>query len=158
MTAQERKEKIDRIRLLPKEVEETIRGLSDGQLDTPYSEGKWTVRQVVHHLADSHMNAFVRMKLMVTEHMPTLKPYNQDEWAKLHDSSKLPVQSSLSILKGLHDRWCALLDHLPEEMWARKANHPEHGEVSMESMLNTYAGHGRHHVEQIRSLKKAKGW
>lgn len=158
MTAAERHEKIGMIRDLPDSVEAAVKGLDDKQLDTPYREGGWTIRQVVHHLADSHMNAVVRMKLMVTEDHPTLKPYNQDAWAGLADSSRLPVQSSLSILRGLHERWASLLASLPESAWARTALHPERGEVTMEGTLSTYASHGANHVRQITGLRKAKGW
>jgi len=158
MTAAERREKIGKIRDLPDAVEAAVKGLSDQQLDTPYREGGWSIRQVVHHLADSHMNAFVRMKLMVTENRPTLKPYDQDAWAGLPDSSRLPVQSSLAIIRGLHERWAALLEDLPERDWTRTALHPERGEVTMEGTLSTYAGHGANHVRQITGLRQEKSW
>jgi len=158
MTGKERREKIEKIRKLPDELEETIRGLDDQQLNTPYGEGKWTVRQVVHHLADSHLNAFVRMKLIATENLPALKPYDQDEWAKLYDSTSLPVRSSVAILRGLHERWCALMDHMPEAGWGRKGMHPEHGELTVEGILNMYANHGKNHLDQIRNLKAARKW
>ncbi len=158
MTAAERQEKIEKIRDLPNVVEAAVKGLNDQQLDTPYREGGWTIRQVVHHLADSHMNAFVRMKLMVTENHPTLKPYDQDAWAGLPDSNRLPVQSSLAIIRGLHERWATLLAALPESAWVRAAHHPERGEVTMEGTLSTYAGHGANHVRQITGLRQAKGW
>lgn len=158
MTAAERREKIEKIHSLPNAVEAAVKGLNDQQLDTPYRDGGWTIRQVVHHIADSHMNAFVRMKLMVTETNPTLKPYNQDAWAGLPDSNRMPVQSSLAIIRGLHERWSTLLASLPETAWARTAYHPERGEVTMEGTLSTYAGHGANHVGQIIGLRRAKGW
>jgi hypothetical protein len=152
-----RKERIERIRSLPAELEHAVAGLNDSQLDTPYRSGGWTVRQVVHHVADSHMNAFVRMKLILTEDRPTLKPYDQDAWAGLHDSM-LPPDASLPIIRGLHSRWVTLLEHVPEEAWTRTAHHPESGEVSLDSLLTTYARHGENHVAQITGLRKGKGW
>ena len=158
MTAAERAEKISKIQSLPPEAEAAVKGLTDQQLDTPYREGGWTPRQVIHHLADSHMNAFIRMKLILTETNPTLKPYDQEEWAKLPDTAKLSVQASLSILKGLHERWTALLKSTTDSDWSRTALHPESGTVTLESLLNTYARHGANHVQQITSLRTAKGW
>jgi hypothetical protein len=158
LTTTERREKIAKIRQLPAAVEASVKGLNDRQLDTPYRPGGWTVRQVVHHLADSHMNAVIRMKLILTEEAPTLKPYDQDAWAKLIDTSTLPIQSSLSLLGGLHDRWTKLLESLPDGAWSRTAHHPERGDVSLESMLITYAGHGEKHVGQITNLRNAQGW
>ncbi|MBI4552853.1 MAG: putative metal-dependent hydrolase [Candidatus Latescibacteria bacterium] len=157
ITPAERRDCIARIQQLPALVEEAVKGLHDDQLNTPYRQGGWTVRQVVHHLADSHLNAFVRMKLILTEDRPTLKPYDQDAWAKLPDAA-MPVASSVSILKGLHDRWTVVLEHVPESGWTRSAFHPEIGEVTLERMLVTYAGHGEHHVGQITGLRAAKGW
>jgi hypothetical protein len=157
-TPKERNEKIAKIRKLPEQLELAVKGLDEQQLDTPYRPGGWTVRQVVHHLADSHMNAYVRMKLMLTEDTPTLKPYDQDEWAKLVDSSKLPIRTSLSILKGLHDRWTFLLESLPDAAWNRAGHHPERGDVTLESMLTTYAGHGEKHIGHITGLRTSKGW
>ncbi len=154
----ERRKKIDRIRALPSLLEETVKGLNDKQLDTPYREGGWTVRQVVHHLADAHLNAFVRMKLMLTEERPAIKPYNQDAWAAQPDSTEMPIGVSLEILRGLHDRWCKLLERVPEGGWTRTALHPERGEVTLESQLSVYAGHGDKHVEHIANLRRVKGW
>lgn len=158
MTATERTEKISRIRSLPDEAESAVKGLTDKQLDTPYREGGWTPRQVIHHLADSHMNAFIRMKLILTEKGPTLKTYDQEEWAKRADSVTLSVQSSLSILKGLHERWTALLQNATDGDWSRTAQHPESGTVTLESLLNTYARHGANHCQQITKLREARGW
>jgi len=158
LTAADRREKIASIRKLPAAIEAAVKGLNDQQLDTPYRIGGWTVRQVVHHLADSHLNAFVRMKLILTEDHPTLKPYDQDEWAKLPDTQGTPIDSSFSILKGLHDRWCKLLENVPDTGWSRAAHHPENGEVTLESMLSTYARHGEKHVEHITGLRATKRW
>lgn len=157
LSAAERLEKIASIRNLPVVLEASIKGLGDTQLDIPYRSGGWTVRQVIHHLADSHLNAFIRMKLILTEEKPTLKPYDQDEWAKLPDSS-MPTASSLAIIRGLHERWVSLLEAVPESSWNRSALHPEIGEVTLESLLLTYAGHGQNHVQQIKALRTTNGW
>lgn len=158
LTATDRRDMIAKIQQLPALVEAAVKGLNDDQLNTPYRQGGWTVRQVVHHLADSHLNAFVRMKLILTEERPTLKPYDQDDWARLADAADAPVQSSLSIIRGLHDRWTVLLESVPGSSWSRSAFHPEIGEVTLEHMLAMYANHGKHHVGQITGLRTAKGW
>jgi hypothetical protein len=156
-TAAERQQQIDRIEELPRRIEEAVRGLDDRQLDTPYREGGWTPRQVVHHLVDSHSNALIRMKLTLTEDHPPLKPYDQDAWAKLADS-RLPVEPSLAILRGLHERWTALLRSLPEEAWARTAFHPERGDITLDDQLALYAEHGAKHAKQITDLRSRQGW
>ena len=157
MENQERLKRIARIRALPGILVESVRGLSDDQLDTPYRQGGWTVRQVVHHLADSHLNAVIRMKLILTEDRPVLKAYDQEEWAKLADSS-MPIELSIMIIKGLHDRWVRLLENVADDQWSRSALHPETGEVTLDGLLRTYAHHGANHVKQIRDLREAKGW
>lgn len=157
MTQKEIEDRIEKIRQLPVLVEAAVGGLSDAQLDTPYRDGGWTVRQVVHHLADSHLNAFVRMKLIITEDNPTLKTYDQEEWAKLPDYL-LSVDASLSILRGLHGRWVALLNSVPMDGWSRSANHPESGIVQLGDLLTMYAKHGENHLGQITSLKSARNW
>jgi len=149
---------IDAIAALPDQIEAAVKDLNDAQLDTPYRQGGWTVRQVVHHLADSHMNAFIRMKLILTEMNPTLKPYNQDEWAVQSDVRGVPVASSLAILRGLHARWTMLLRAVSESGWGRKAIHPERGEITLQGMLQTYSGHGAKHVEHVLGLRRAKNW
>jgi len=156
-TAEERQKQIDRIEELPRLLEEAVRGLDDEQLDTPYREGGWTVRQVVHHLADSHANAVTRMKLILTEDHPTLKTYDQDEWAGLADSA-LPLEPSLAIVRGLHQRCTALLRAVPEEAWPRTAFHPERGDITLDDLLGLYAGHGANHVRQITDLRARQGW
>jgi hypothetical protein len=156
--SEDHRKKIGRIRALPSALEEAVRGLNDKQLDTPYREGGWTVRQVVHHLADAHMNAFVRMKLILTEERPAIKPYDQNAWAALPDSTAMPIGVSMEILKGLHDRWALLLDRVQEDEWTRTAVHPERGEVTLEGQLTVYAGHGDKHIGHIMGLRRAKGW
>ncbi len=158
MTQSERKQKIEQMRKLPDVLEASVSGLNEAQLDTPYRAGGWTVRQVVHHIADSHMNAFVRTKLILTEEHPTVKPYDQDRWAALIDGSRLPIGSSLALVRSLHERWTALLDSLSEDSWKRSGHHPESGELTLERILTIYAGHGEKHVGTIRDLRSARGW
>ena len=158
MTAEERRGKIAAIKDLPSLLEEALRGLRPDQMEIPYRSGGWTIRQVVHHLADSHMNAFIRMKLLLTEDHPTLKPYDQDAWANTADVSRVDPGRSTEILRALHERWGVLLENIPEDAWERTGHHPERGEVSMKNILAIYAEHGRKHVEQITGLRKARGW
>jgi uncharacterized damage-inducible protein DinB len=158
LTRAERNELVRRIRQLPAKVEAAVSQLNEEQLNTPYRKDGWTVRQVVHHLADSHMNAFIRVKLLLTEERPTLKPYDQEKWALLSDTAKTPITSSLAILQGVHDRWSVLFENLPEASWSRSGLHPETGEVTVESLLSSYAGHGDNHLKQITSLIAEKGW
>lgn len=158
LTSVQREELINKMRQLPDQIEAAIRGLGDEQLDTPYGPGKWTPRQVVHHLADSHMNAFVRMKLVLAEDKPTLKPYNQDIWARFEDASKLPVAPSLAIIRGLHERMVYMLEHAKESDFARPAHHPEHGEITLDTLVGIYGRHGEKHCGQITGLRSAKGW
>jgi uncharacterized damage-inducible protein DinB len=153
-----RRENIERIHHLPEYAAAAVAGLTEAQLDTPYREGGWTVRQVIHHLADAHLNGFTRMKLALTEERPTLKTYDQDAWALTADAHIHPMRASLGILEGLHARWATLLENLPEEVWARTALHPEAGEMDLDRMLAIYAGHGDHHVAQITGLREARGW
>jgi hypothetical protein len=157
-TETERRELIDAIERLPRELESAVHGLSDAQLDTPFREGGWTVRQIVHHLADSHANALIRMKLAITEDSPTLKPYDQDRWALLADSETYPIAPSMRILEGLHERWTTLLRALPSDAWARDAMHPENGTMTLDDLLRTYGHHGANHVAQITRLRAAHGW
>jgi hypothetical protein len=158
MTAPERAARIEQIRDLPSALHAALRGLTDEQLDTPYRPGGWTVRQVVHHLADSHMNAFVRMKLILTEDRPTLKPYDQNAWALLPDSSTAPLGASLALLDGLHARWTIVLTGVREEQWGRSARHPETGELTLEGLLQTYSAHCAKHLGHILGLRTARGW
>ena len=154
---EERNSRIAEIRDFPPVIREAVEGLSDPQLDTPYRDGGWTVRQVVHHIADSHANAYLRFKWLVAEDHPTIKVYDQDVWATLPDSLSEPG-SSLRLLDGLHERWATFLELLPDEAWSRRGIHPERGEVSLEDLLEIYSGHGAHHAGQITDLRARKGW
>ncbi len=154
---EERNSKIAEIRDFPPVIREAVEGLNDKQLDTPYRDGGWTVRQVVHHIADSHANAYLRFKWLVAEEYPTIKVYDQDVWAELPDSLSDPA-GSLRLLDGLHERWATFLELLPDEAWSRTGNHPERGEVSLEDLLEIYSGHGAHHAGQITDLRARKGW
>ena len=158
LSPQQRHEQIARMRRLPEDLAAAVKGLNDTQLDTPYGEGKWTIRQVVHHLADSHMQAFGRVKLIVTEDKPAFKPYNGNEWARLPDAQRAPIAPSLKILEGLHHRWCDLLSALPDAAWQRHATHPERGDVTLDDQIAIYASHGEKHIGHIMGLRKAKGW
>jgi uncharacterized damage-inducible protein DinB len=142
----------------PENLRAAVKGLSDPQLDTPYRDGGWTVRQVVHHVPDSHMNAYVRFKLALTEDDPTIKPYAEDRWAELADTKVTPVDVSLVLLDTLHYRWVQLLRSLAPEDWKRTFRHPELGPMTLEKTLALYAWHGRHHVAHITELRKRMSW
>jgi hypothetical protein len=135
-----------------------VAGLSAQQLDTPYRDGGWTVRQVTHHVPDSHMNAYVRYKLALTEDEPTIKPYAEDRWAELADTQSTPLEVSLALLDSLHTRWAQLLRSLSPADWKRQFRHPDLGVVSLERNLALYAWHGKHHVAHITELRKRMGW
>jgi len=158
ITSSEIRAMIEDIRRLPDAIREAILHLNDDQLDTPYRNGGWTIRQVVHHLADSHINAYIRMKLILTENNPTLKPYDQDLWAVLPDARYLPPESSIFILQGIHFRWTVLLDNLTDDALNRTAYHLENGEVTLGSMIKSYSHHGLNHVKQITDLRNKMGW
>ena len=142
---------------LPMEMRAAVRGLTDEQLDTPYRPGGWTVRQVVHHVPDSHMNAFIRLKLALTEENPTVKPYDEKAFAELADQ-QLPIDGSLILLDGLHARWTTLLETLTSEQFARPLYHPEIGAITVEYLVQTYGWHSRHHVAHITRLRAREGW
>lgn len=146
------------IAALPRELRRAVAGLSPAQLDTPYREGGWTVRQLAHHLADSHMNAFIRCKLAVTESSPRIAPYNQDDWVKTPDVTGLDIGPSLVLLDGLHARWAALLSSLAPADFQRTFDHPEGGPQTLEKQVQHYAWHCRHHVAHIDALRKRKDW
>ena len=158
VTEDDRKQFIAQIEEAPARLRAAVAGLSDAQLDTPYREGGWTVRQVVHHLPDSHLNAYLRFKLALTEDEPTIKPYEQQLWAELPDGKSAPIEMSLQLLEWLHRRWVLVLNSMKPEDFARTFNHPELGVVTLERNLAAYAWHGRHHVAHITELRKAKGW
>ena len=142
----------------PANLRAAAKGLSDAQLDTPYRPGGWTVRQVVHHVPDSHMNSYVRFKLALTEDEPTIKPYAEDKWAELVDTKATPIEVSLTLLDSLHDRWMRLLRSLTSDDWKKTFRHPELGAMTLEKTLALYAWHGRHHVAHITELRKRMSW
>ena len=158
LTAGERTALIDHIAAAPQKLREAVRGLDERQLATPYREGGWTVRQVAHHIPDSHLNAYVRLKLALTEEKPTIKPYDESAWAALPDSSVVPVETSVTLLESLHARWVALLRQMRPADFARQFTHPEHGLLNLDWFLSDYAWHGRHHVAHITSLRQRMGW
>jgi uncharacterized damage-inducible protein DinB len=153
-----RAEHIHTLRLLPERLQAAVSGLADPQIDTPYREGGWTVRQLVHHIADSHANSYVRFKLALTEDWPTIKPYDEAAWANLADSHRLPVDSSLALIAALHTRWVALLESMSEEDFQKGFNHPEKGRQNLAKTLALYDWHSRHHTAHITSLRARQGW
>ena len=146
------------IAAMPSRLRSAVQGLDREQLDTPYREGGWTVRQTVHHYADSHMNAFVRVRLALTEDWPTIKPYDEKAWAMLRDSTGAPIGWSLDLIESLHARWVMMLDSLTNEEWKRGVNHPENGPMTIEYATLVYAWHSKHHVAHITTLREQKGW
>jgi len=156
LTSAERNSFINDIEAAPAKIRAAAAGMSEAQLDTPYRPGGWTARQVIHHVADSHMNAFIRFKLAVTEAEPIIKPYDQDSWASLPDMSA-PIGVSLNILDGLHHRWVLVLRSLSEEDFAKTFVHPELGKVSLDKNLALYAWHGRHHTGHVHSVRERAG-
>jgi hypothetical protein len=157
-SVEQRQKLIEDIQKAPAALRAVVRGLSPEQLETPYRDGGWTVRQVVHHVPDSHMNAYVRFKLALTEQEPTIKPYMEDRWAELQDSQSTPLEVSLALLENLHARWVPLLRSLKEADWKRSFHHPELGLVPLEKNLALYSWHGRHHVAHITALREKMGW
>jgi uncharacterized damage-inducible protein DinB len=157
LSPEQRSAAIDALAAAPAALEAAVRGLSDAQLDTPYREGGWTVRQVVHHVADSHMHAYMRIRFALAEDNPTIKPYDENAWVGLPDST-LPPAVSLELLRALHTRLVAMLRALPAQAFARTLLHPENGPMTLDSMLNVYSWHGRHHTAHITELRKRKGW
>ena len=153
-----REEFINDIEQTPAALRSAVQGLSPQQIETPYRGGGWTVRQVVHHVPESHMNAYIRFKLALTEESPTIKPYLEDRWATLPDVHSTPPEVSLSLLDALHNRWVRLLRSLQARDWKRTFNHPELGIVPLEKTLALYAWHGKHHVAHITELRKKMGW
>ncbi|MGA3159837.1 MAG: YfiT family bacillithiol transferase [Terracidiphilus sp.] len=145
------------LRLLPERLRAAVAGLKDTQLDTPYREGGWTARQVVHHIADSHAQAYIRCKTALTEDWPTIKVYDEAAWAKLPDS-RLPIEGSLKLIEALHGRWVALLESLSEDDFRKGFNHPERGRVNLATALAMYEWHSRHHTAHITGLRARMGW
>ena len=158
LTAEQRKQCIEDIAAAPKNLRAAIAGLNPEQIETPYRDGGWTVRQVVHHVPESHMNAYIRFKLALTEDEPTIKPYEEDRWAKLPDVQSTPLEVSLSLMDLLHDRWVRVLKAINPEEWKRNFKHPELGVVPLEKNLCLYSWHGRHHVAHITELRKRMNW
>jgi uncharacterized damage-inducible protein DinB len=142
----------------PAALASAIRNLSETQLETPYRPGGWSVRQLVHHVADSHVNAYTRFKLALTEDNPTIKPYDEARWAELYDSAATPIEVSLTLLEALHRRWVVLLESLKEEDFARPLMHPDNGPMTLDRLLQMYAWHGRHHVAHVTALRTREGW
>ncbi|MGA9075061.1 MAG: putative metal-dependent hydrolase [Candidatus Sulfotelmatobacter sp.] len=157
-TEEQRQSYLADIEQTPSKMRAAVKGLSDQQLDTPYRPDGWTVRQVAHHVPDSHLNAYVRFKLALTEEEPTIKPYAEDRWAQLADTQATPVEVSLTLLDSLHTRWIRLLRSLKPEDWKRTFRHPELGLMPLEKNLALYSWHGRHHVAHITTLRQRNGW
>ena len=158
VTEADRETFIRQIEEAPARLREAVAGLTLEELNTPYREGGWTVRQVVHHVPDSHMNSYVRFRLALTEDEPTIKPYMENLWAELPDARSAPIDLSLGLLESLHKRWVTLLRSLTPEQWTRQFRHPELGVVPLDRNLALYAWHGRHHVAHITSLRERMGW
>jgi hypothetical protein len=155
----ERTAAIAAITAAPAQLRTAVSGLTDAQLDTPYRPGGWSVRQVVHHVPDSHMNAYTRFKLALTEDVPTIKPYDEAKWAELEDSKSKLVEHSLALLDHLHARWVFLLERMTAADFGRKLNHPEwEAPLSLDAMLALYAWHGRHHAAHVTSLRERNRW
>ncbi len=142
----------------PQDLRAALEGLTEAQLETPYRDGGWTLRQVAHHVPDSHINAYVRTKLALTEDAPIIKPYDEAGWALLEDTKAVPLEVSLRLLEAIHTRWVVLLQSLQPSDWARTYQHPVSGAISLERMLALYAWHGQHHVAHVTSLRKQKNW
>src|SRR5688572_26371057 len=158
LTAAEREAAIDAIAATPIRLRAAILGLTPEQLDTPYRPDGWTVRQLVHHVADSHINSYVRFRLAMTEDNPAIKSYEEARWAELEDARNAPIEISLALLDALHQRWVRLLRSLGPDDFSRTVNHPEHGTISLDSLLALYDWHGRHHVSHVTRLRQRMGW
>lgn len=158
LTPDERKSMIEQIAATPARMREAVRGLTPQQLETRYRDGGWTLRQVVHHVPDSHLNSYVRFKLALTEDVPMIKGYDEAAWAELSDSRDTPIETSLDMLDSLHDRWVRLLRSMSDRDFQRKLNHSEHGPISLDALLGLYAWHGRHHTAHITSTRERERW
>lgn len=158
ISEEDRRQYIAQVEDAPAKLRAAVQGLTEAQLDTPYREGGWTVRQVAHHLADSHMHSYIRFKLALTENEPTVKTYDQERWAELPDARTLPVETSLTLLESLHRRFVAMLRAMSEADFRKTLKHPELGTVALEKYVAMYAWHGRHHVAHITALRERKGW
>jgi uncharacterized damage-inducible protein DinB len=158
VTPEMRSQLIGEIEAAPAWFRAAVQGLTGQQLDTPYRPGGWTVRQVVHHVADSHLNSYIRFRLALTEDQPTIKPYDQTKWAELPDARTAPVETSLQLIESLHQRWVALLRSMSDADFARTFLHPERGVMRLDLTLAMYAWHGRHHRAHITGLRERMGW
>ena len=158
LTDDERRACIDRIEATPAQMRAAVAGLNEKQLDTPYRPEGWTVRQVVHHVPESHLNSYTRLKLAITEDEPTIKPYFEDRWAELDDARQAPITLSLDLLDALHRRWVWFLRSLRQPDFQRAFRHPEMGIVSVDKNIALYAWHGQHHVAHITALRERMGW
>ncbi len=158
LTEEERATHIEAIAETPARLSAAVAGLNAAQLDTPYRPGGWTVRQLVHHLPDSHMNSYMRCRLALTEEEPTIKPYDEARWAELADAKSSPIEPSLALLDNLHKRWVLLLRSLAPSDWERTFRHPELGLMRLDQNLALYGWHGRHHVAHITALRERQGW
>jgi len=159
VTPEKRAAAIAAIREAPAAMRAAVKGLTETQLNTPYRPGGWTLRQVAHHVPESHMNAYIRFKLALTEDNPTIKPYKEDAWSKLPDVAIEPVETSLALLEAVHKRWLTLLGTMTPDQFARTVVHPEHGkQLSLDFLVQMYAWHGRHHAAHVTSLRRRSGW
>jgi hypothetical protein len=149
---------IESLKHLPEALQNAVRGLSDKQLDTPTGDGKWTIRQITHHIADANINAYARMKLVATEQKPILKPYDQDQWAILADCKSGAIEPTLTLIKGLHERWVVFLQSLPETSWKREGIHLENGKMTLFDVLKLYSNHGNSHLQQIIVFRQKMNW
>ena len=155
----ELQERLLDIQSLPPRLEQSITNLDEAQIDTPYREGGWTVKQLVHHVADSHMNAYMRFKLALTEDNPTIKPYEEKLWAELIDTKNTPINISITLLHALHHRWTEVLKYISPEQWDRTVYHPEYKkQMTLWYLLGMYAWHSRHHVAHVTALREREGW
>lgn len=158
LTIAERHACIADIEQTPANLRAAVAGLTPEQIETPYRPEGWTVRQVAHHLPDSHLNAYIRFKLALTEDEPLIKTYAEERWAELADTRQTPVEISLTLMDALHTRWTILLNALSDDEWRRTFRHPDLGVMRLEQSLALYAWHGKHHVAHIRSLRERMGW
>ena len=158
LTAEQRHAAIDALADAPRALRTATAHLTDAQLDTPYRADGWTVRQVVHHVADSHMNAYCRFRLALTDENPAIKPYNEAKWAELVDARSMPVDASLDVLDGMHARLVTLLRSLPESAFQRTLHHEENGPMTVDALLGMYSWHGRHHLAHVTSLRDRMQW
>jgi hypothetical protein len=157
-SAEMRLKLIERLKIAPSSLRAAIEGLSVTQLETSYRDGGWTVRQVAHHLPDSHLNAYTRVKLALTENRPIIKPYDEEAWARLEDTNAVSLEVSVMLLEAVHMRWIAIFESLSEPQWKLEYLHPVNGATSLETTLASYVWHGEHHIAQITQLRQRQGW